>query len=101
MQESITDLADRHGWPKFRIGINTGPALVGNIGSEELHTYNVMGDAINVAARLETIAEPGRVVVGSTTAAAIGHAARLAPMGSLELKGRSEPVEAFELLDLQ
>jgi class 3 adenylate cyclase len=98
MQESITELADRHGWPRFRIGINTGPALVGNIGSEELRTYNVMGDAINVAARLEAVAEPGRVVVGGATAAAIGDAARFAPLGPLELKGRSEPVEAFELL---
>ena len=100
MQESITDLAEREGWPRFRIGINTGSALVGNIGSEELRTYNVMGDAINVAARLEAVAEPGRVVVGDATAAAIDDAARLRPLGPLELKGRAQPVEAFELLSL-
>ena len=51
----------------FRVGANTGPALVGNIGSETLRGFNAMGDAVNVAARLQTLAEPGQVVIGEAT----------------------------------
>ena len=57
------------GWPRFRVGINTGPALVGNIGSTALRNFNAMGDAVNVAARLETEAQPGQVVIGESTRA--------------------------------
>ena len=55
------------GWPRLRVGANTGPALVGNIGSETLRGFNAMGDAVNVAARLQALAEPGQVVIGEAT----------------------------------
>src|SRR6476661_1199549 len=59
--------AGQPGWPRFRVGTNTGPALVGNIGSESLRGFNAMGDAVNVAARLQGLAEPGQVVIGEAT----------------------------------
>ncbi|WP_219825986.1 adenylate/guanylate cyclase domain-containing protein [Nonomuraea typhae] len=85
-------------WPTFRVGINTGPALVGNIGSPELRGFNAMGDCVNVAARLQGVAEPGTVVIGGTTLSQLGRDATTLPLGKLELKGKEERVDAYVLL---
>src|SRR6185295_9232074 len=90
----------RPDWPQFRVGANTGPALVGNIGSETLKGFNAMGDAVNVAARLQTIAEPGRVVIGDATLAAVGDGIEVEPLGELLVKGRQQPVRAFVVTGL-
>ncbi|MFB9249918.1 adenylate/guanylate cyclase domain-containing protein [Sphaerisporangium melleum] len=87
-------------YPRFRIGINTGLALVGNIGSPELRGFNAMGDAVNVAARLEGLAEPGTVVIGATTREQIGSSAVAHPLGELNLKGKERSVEAYVLTAL-
>jgi class 3 adenylate cyclase len=88
-------------WPLFRIGINTGPALVGNIGSDRLRNFNAMGDAVNVAARLESTAQPGEVVIGAATYEAIRDVAEVRPLGDIELKGKREPVTAYVLTGLR
>ncbi|WP_240777414.1 adenylate/guanylate cyclase domain-containing protein [Nonomuraea basaltis] len=87
-------------WPTFRIGVNTGPALVGNIGSPELRGFNAMGDCVNVAARLEGIAEPGTVVIGETTLRQLGGGASVTPLGRLSLKGKEELVAAYILQEM-
>ncbi|MDN5859865.1 MAG: adenylate/guanylate cyclase domain-containing protein [Pseudonocardia sp.] len=92
--------AQRPGWPRFRVGINTGPALVGNIGSAALRNFNAMGDAVNVAARLETEARPGQVVIGDATRRCLPPDVLVEPLGPLTLKGRREPVDAFRLLGM-
>ncbi|GAA1503794.1 hypothetical protein GCM10009677_39770 [Sphaerisporangium rubeum] len=92
--------AGNPGYPRFRIGINTGMALVGNIGSPELRGFNAMGDAVNVAARFEALAEPGTVVIGATTREQIGDAAKVRPLGPLALKGKEHSVEAYVLTAL-
>jgi class 3 adenylate cyclase len=92
--------AARPGWPSFRVGINTGPALVGNIGSTALRNFNAMGDAVNVASRLESEARPGQVVIGESTRARLPEGAVVEPLGRLALKGRREPVTAFRLCGL-
>jgi class 3 adenylate cyclase len=84
----------------MRIGANTGAALVGNIGSETLKGFNAMGDAVNVAARLQTVAEPGRVVIGDATLAAVGPGIEVEPLGELLVKGRQQPVRAFVVTGL-
>ena len=86
--------------PRFRVGVNTGGALVGNIGSEQLRIYTAMGDAVNVAARLQTSAEPGTVVISRGTLGRLDGQARTTPLGPLTLKGRSGVVEAFVLREL-
>jgi class 3 adenylate cyclase len=68
---------------------------VGNIGSEALRGFNAMGDAVNVAARLQTLAEPGQVVIGESTRLAIGSGLVVSPLGDLMVKGRHQPVRAY------
>ena len=92
--------ASTPGWPRFRVGINTGPALVGNIGSTALRNFNAMGDAVNVAARLESVAEPGQVVIGESTRKRLPPDAAVESLGGLTVKGRSGQVVAFRLQGL-
>ena len=102
MQYEVNRIAvDRPEWPRFRIGINTGEALVGNIGGEALRNFNAMGDAVNVAARLESQAEPGQVVIGAATRHQIGDLALVTPLGDLMVKGRAQPVPAYVLHGLR
>jgi class 3 adenylate cyclase len=102
MQAAVDEIAADHpDWPRFRIGANTGPALVGNIGSEQLRGFNAMGDAVNVAARLQTLAEPGQVVIGAATYEAAGPArVQAVALGELMVKGRISPVRAFTVTGL-
>jgi class 3 adenylate cyclase len=96
MQEAVRLVArDRPDWPRFRLGANTGPALVGNIGSESLRGFNAMGDAVNVAARLQTIAQPGQVVIGGATFDALGDRAQTLLIGDLDVAGRRQKVRAY------
>ena len=93
--------ARRPGWPRFRAGVNTGPALVGNVGAAGQQSFSAIGDTINVAARLQTAAEAGRVVLGAKTVAELGNEVVVEPLGPLDLKGKSDPVEAFVLVRLE
>jgi len=102
MQAAVeTTAASSPGWPRFRVGINTGPALVGNIGSTALRSFNAMGDAVNVAARLESVAQPGQVVIGGSTRDRLPEGAAVEPLGELAVKGRRGGVVAYRLFGLQ
>ena len=101
MQRAIQEIAAGPRWPRFRVGINTGPALLGNIGSAEIRNFTAIGDTINLAARLEASADVGHVVIGAETYEAIKDVAVVHPLGKLEVKGKEEPVEAYLLLRLR
>ncbi|HEY6960059.1 MAG TPA: AAA family ATPase [Candidatus Limnocylindria bacterium] len=77
-----------------RVGVNTGEVVTGR--GETL----VTGDAVNVAARLEQAAHAGEILIGGTTAALVGSAARVEAVEPLALKGKAEPVAAFRVLSL-
>jgi class 3 adenylate cyclase len=77
-----------------RTGINTGEAVVGNFGSLARSDYTVIGPSVNVAARLESAGQPGRILLGETTARLLDGAVPLEPERELILKGVSEPVRA-------
>ncbi|MEP6908917.1 MAG: adenylate/guanylate cyclase domain-containing protein [Actinomycetota bacterium] len=92
--------AGRPDWPRFRVGVNSGPAVIGNVGAAEHHSFTAIGDTTNLAARLQAAAEPGLVVIGPATHAALVDLAVIEPLGPLDLKGKSGPVEAFVLVGL-
>jgi class 3 adenylate cyclase len=85
------------GGPRFHIGINSGPALVGNIGSEEYRNFVAIGDTTNVAARLQSTAKAGEVVLGPETARLLDGSLPLSALGAVRVKGREQPVEAFTI----
>lgn len=102
MQQTIAGLVqDRPDWPKFRIGVNTGSTLVGNIGSDELRNYTAIGDAVNVAARLETAAEPGQILMGATTYDLVRHVVTAQLVAPVEAKGKADPVVAYQLMAIR
>lgn len=84
---------------QFGIGIQSGEAVVGNIGSEALRLdYTAIGDTVNTAARLESQAKPGQVLVGEETVRRLGSRFNMSEVGPLKLKGKAEPVLVYELL---
>jgi class 3 adenylate cyclase len=100
LQRATATVAANARHPSFRVAVNTGPALVGNIGSPELRNFSALGDTTNVAARLQTYAAEGTVVIGQRTYELIRDVAEVRPLGAAELKGKSLPVPVFQLLDI-
>jgi len=80
------------------VGINTGPAMAGYLGSEEYAEFTVIGYPINIAWGLEALARPNRIFIGYPTYQAIGNRFAINSLGPIEIKRRAEPVAAFEVL---
>ena len=94
-------LAAAHdGWPIFRVGVNTGPAVVGDLGAAGRRSFAVIGDATNTAARLMAAGEPGQVVVGRATWQALGPGAVGTDLGPIRVKGKNELVQAWRLSEV-
>jgi class 3 adenylate cyclase/tetratricopeptide (TPR) repeat protein len=82
----------------LRVGINSGEVLAGQVGGGD---YTVIGDPVNVAARLQAAARPGTVTVGETTHRLTRGAIEYVELEPLELKGKAEPVPAWEAVRVQ
>jgi len=80
-----------------RVGVNSGPAAVGLVGSSDPQAV-ALGDATNVAARLQASAEPGTILVGHVTARRLEHRFELGSSIEVSVKGRDEPVRASRLV---
>ncbi|HLK09824.1 MAG TPA: adenylate/guanylate cyclase domain-containing protein [Candidatus Binatia bacterium] len=93
------DLARTHGLSfRMRIGIHTGPVVVGRIGDDLRMDYTAIGDTTNLAARLQAAAEPGTILVSAQTAQLVAGRFALRPVGPLRLKGKAAPIAAAEVV---
>ena len=99
-QEEISILqANTPNLPKmeFGIGVNSGVAIVGNMGSMDRLEYSLIGDTVNTAARLSALAPGGRVWIGAKTFEYVINQFEMVPLGPLTLKGKGELVSAYEV----
>jgi class 3 adenylate cyclase len=86
---------------RVRVGINTGPVVVGVIGTDTANEYTAMGDAVNVAARMQAAARPGSVLITAATHRFVSQLVDAVDVGLLELKGKSDAVHAYEISGLK
>jgi adenylate cyclase len=94
MQEVLVEQRARHGDAlDVRIGVHTGPVVAGVIGTRKF-AYDVWGDTVNTASRMESHSAPGRVQVSAQTAKLLEGAFELEPRGAIDVKGKG-PMETF------
>jgi adenylate cyclase len=79
------------------MGLHTGLAVAGNVGSDERMEYTVIGDTVNVAARLEASASPNQILVSEETCDAAGRPSSLELLGERNLRGRTKPTRVYEV----
>ncbi len=103
IQRAMDDYAHSlHGYIEnlqMRVGIHTGTVVVGAVGAPEHKEYLAVGDAVNLAARLQSAAHPGRVLISDATARLVRHAFELQDLGEIAVKGKAEPVHVFQAVD--
>ncbi len=105
MKETLSRLQERwsrQGRPRIDIGIglNTGPMLVGNMGSERRFNYTIMGDSVNLASRLEGVTKTfgTRAIMSDSTRAEVLAGITVRELDLIRVKGKTKPVTIYELL---
>src|ERR687898_339670 len=83
---------------EVRIGINTGLAVLAAVGDEIKTEYTAMGDTTNVAARMQSAAKPGSVLISADTYHLVKQLFEVKPRGATKVKGKSTPIETYEVL---
>ena len=101
LQDSFADLAAQHpDWPRMRVGINSGEAVVREIGGEGHVAYPLVGDTVNTGARLESLAPAGGVLIGAETYEQLPDGAVVERRSGLRVKGKEDALEAYLLFAL-
>ena len=103
-QQLIKELGmDGENLPKieFGIGVNTGSAVAGNMGSLDRLEYSVIGDSVNIASRLADMADGGKVWIGADTYNLIKEYITFKPLAPLSIKGKRAQYQAYEIIDVR
>jgi adenylate cyclase len=101
LQRRLGALADQHpDWPCMRIGVNSGEAVVREIGGDGHVAYPLVGDTVNTGARLESLAPAGGILIGAKTYGQLPAGALVEARSGLRLKGKDDAVNAYLLLAL-
>jgi adenylate cyclase len=82
------------------IGVSAGEAVAGTVGTEERMEYTVIGDSVNLAARLESNAKPGQILISQPTWDRVRGVVEVRSLGPIKVKGKEEQVEVYEVLGL-
>jgi adenylate cyclase len=85
----------------YGVGINVGDAVVGNIGTDQQMNYTAIGSSVNLAARLQSVAGPGQILLSQTTYARVRDYVEARALPPTEIKGFNEPITAYELLGIK
>ena len=80
------------------IGVSAGEAVAGTVGTEDRMEYTVIGDSVNLAARLESNAKPGQILISHRTWEKVHHVVDARALGAIKVKGKEEEVEVYEVL---
>jgi len=103
MREGIAGLNDKRAKEgkegvSIGIGVSAGEAVAGTVGTEERMEYTVIGDSVNLAARLESNAKPGQILISQRTWDRVRGVVEVRPLGPIKVKGKEEQVEVYEVL---
>ena len=99
LQLELAALAGRHPeWPPMRVGVNSGEAMLREVGGDGHVAYPLVGDTVNTGARLESLAPAGGVLIGARTYVQLPAGTVVEPQMGLLVKGKDDPVNAYLLL---
>lgn len=106
MQERLNELHQKWGSDSItsihsRIAVNTGEVIMGNVGSPKRMDYTAIGDPVNTASRLQSIAENGAVVISKSTHDELKRLIEVEDLGRIQLKGKPAPIEVYKILKLK
>ena len=101
LQEELAALASEHpGWPQLRVGVNSGEAVLREVGGDGHVAYPLVGDTINTGSRLESLAPAGGVLIGAETYDQLPDGAVVEAKAALRIKGKADAIQAYVLLAL-
>jgi adenylate cyclase len=82
------------------VGVSAGEAVAGTVGTEDRMEYTVIGDSVNLAARLESNAKPGQILISHRTFQRVDGVVNVRPLGAIRMKGKEEQVDVYEVLGM-
>lgn len=101
IMQAAREVNNQHGHQlAYSIGVHTGEAVVGYIGTRQALNYTAIGDTVNLTKRLQEAAAPGQILIEESVVRALGNRLKAHPLGELRVKGRKAPAVVYELQDV-